>query len=350
MRHDQTGGGLKNKRGRAPDFSQLLAVLERREPGRPTLFEFFMNDQVYDYFAAGMTFDNSDHLAAWRRRMAAFFEAGYDYVTLPGSSFAFPGPAFERARSISQNTPGLICDRASFDAYPWPDPDRSDYSRLDILARELPEGMRLVVNGPGGVLENATTLLGYETMCIMSAEDPDLLGDVCAAIGSRILRYYEICLAYPAVGAIIVNDDWGFAQQTLLAPRDMRRYIFPWHKRMVETVHQAGRPAILHSCGNLAEVWEDVIEDMRFDGKHSFEDKIQPVEEAYEQYGRRIAIMGGFDLDFICRASPKAIQARVRAMLERTRGRGGFAIGTGNSVPDYVPLDHYLAMIESIYD
>jgi hypothetical protein len=55
-----------------------------------------MNDWVYDYFTAGMTFDDSDHLAAWRRRMAAFFEAGYDYVTLPGSAFAFPALLLRR--------------------------------------------------------------------------------------------------------------------------------------------------------------------------------------------------------------------------------------------------------------
>ena len=169
-------------------------------------------------------------------------------------------------------------------------------------------------------------------------------------VGSRLLGYYQRCLAYPGVGAVVLNDDWGFVQQTLLAPADMRRLVFPWHRRMVAACHQAGRPVILHSCGNLSEVWDDIIDDMRFDGKHSYEDKIQPVEEAYEQYGRRIAIMGGFDLDFICRSTPDEIRRRVRSMLERTAGRGGFAIGTGNSVPDYVPLENYLAMIESARD
>jgi hypothetical protein len=111
--------------------------------------------------------------------------------------------------------------------------------------------MRLVVNGPGGVLENATTLLGYETMCIMSAEEPDLLGDICDAIGSRILRYYEICLDNPAVGAIIVNDDWGFAQQTLLAPRDAPLY-FPLAKtdgRSCSPRRPPGDPAFLRQPG-----------------------------------------------------------------------------------------------------
>jgi uroporphyrinogen decarboxylase len=37
-------------------------------------------------------------------------------------------------------------------------------------------------------------------------------------------------------------------------------------------------------------------------------------------------------------------------MLERTAGRGGYALGTGNSVPDYVPDENYLAMIRAALD
>ncbi len=335
---------------RQPDFQNLLRVLQRREPVRPTLFEFFMNDQVYDYLTQGETFDNHDDLGSYRRLISAFYHAGYDYVALAGSDFTFPHPEIPQARSISQNAPGVITDRASFTAYAWPNPDTCDYSRLDTLTADLPSGMKMIVSGPGGVLENAITLLGYETLCIMSAEDPDLLDEIFTAIGSRILRYYQICLQYPSVGALIVNDDWGFSQQTLLKPADMRRYVFPWHRQMVAAGHAAGRPSILHSCGNLRDVWEDLIEDIQFDGKHSFEDKIMPVEEAYERYGRRIAIMGGFDLDFICRSSPAEIRARVDAMLRRTAGRGGFAVGTGNSVPYYVPIENYLAMISCVQE
>jgi uroporphyrinogen decarboxylase len=309
-----------------------------------------MNDTVYDAFAAGHVIAREDGLDRQRRLIQAFYRAGYDYVTLPASDFGFPSPARARAKSISQSGHGVIANRVDFQNYPWPDPDCFDYTRLITLAPELPAGMQFVTNGPGGVLENIITLLGYETLCLMTAEEPDLLDEICAAVGSRILRHYERCLEIPAVGAVIVNDDWGFAQQTMLSPADMRRYIIPWHRKMVQAIHAAGRPAILHACGNLREVMEDIITDLRYDGKHSYEDKILPVEEAYEQYGGRIAILGGFDLDFICRSTPEQIQARVRAMLARTKGRGGFAIGTGNSVPDYVPLENYLAMINCAFE
>jgi uroporphyrinogen decarboxylase len=46
----------------------------------------------------------------------------------------------------------------------------------------------------------------------------------------------------------------------------------------------------------------------------------------------------------VIRRSPADVYRRSAAMLERTRERGGYALGTGNSVPEYVPSDHYFAM------
>ena len=78
----------------------------------------------------------------------------------------------------------------------------------------------------------------------------------------------------------------------------MRRFVFPWAKRIVEAMHAGGRPVSLHSCGYMADVFEDIIVDMGFDGKHSYEDTILPVEDSYIRWGGRIAIMGGIDMDF----------------------------------------------------
>jgi uroporphyrinogen decarboxylase len=239
----------------------------------------------------------------------------------------------------------LISDRASFEAYPWPDPEAADYSRLDLLAARVPPGMKLIVFGPNGVLENVMALVGYEHLSYMLADDPALAQEVFDAVGARMLRYYQICAPHPAVGALISNDDWGFATQTMLAPDDMRRYVFPWHRRIVQTIHAQGKPAILHSCGQLASIMDEIIDDLGYDAKHSYEDKICPVEEAYERWGRRIAILGGIDLDFVCRSTPAQITARCQAMLDRAATRGGYALGTGNSVPEYVPHENYLAMI-----
>jgi uroporphyrinogen decarboxylase len=336
---------------REPEFENLLKVLRRERPGRPTLFEFFLNGPFYEKLT-GKSLGVQGKDWVWGMFnptiTEAFRIAGYDYVTILGSAMEFKTGEIERKETISLNAGSVITDRASFKSYKWPDPDAFDYADLKRAKDLLPAGMELIVYGPCGVLENVIFLVGFERLCMMLADDADLVKDIFNAVGSRLVRYYEICAAFDSVGALIVNDDWGFKTATMLSPADMRRYVFGWTKKIVETIHKAGKPAILHSCGNLDRVMDDIIDDMKFDAKHSFEDVIIPVEEAYEKWGGRIAILGGIDMDFMCRSTPERIRQRCEAMLAKASAKGGYALGTGNSVPEYVPYQHYLAMIDCV--
>jgi uroporphyrinogen decarboxylase len=333
-----------------PDFENFLAVLRREKPSRPTLFEFFLNDNAYRAILGDAEVDeiydaHGDELGNMLVTARAYRAAGYDYVTAHGSAFAFPRGEQHKQASISANEGALITDRASFEAYPWPDPADFAYDRLAFLSDKLPACMKAILFSPGGVLENTIQLVGYENLCYMLIDDPQLTRDVFDAVGSRLLTYYQLGLEHDCVGAVISNDDWGFKTQTMLPPDEMRKYVFPWHERIVAAAHQAGRPAILHSCGNLANVMDDVIDVMKFDGKHSYEDSILPVEQAYDKWGSRIAILGGIDVDFVIRSPAADVYARSRAMVEKAPT--AYALGTGNSVPEYVPNDRYFAMIEA---
>ncbi len=331
-----------------PDFNNLLAVLRGEVPKRPTLFEFFLNDDLHAMLAPEEAKRVADHpLGADVLRVMAYRNAGYDYAVAHVPPFHFESGRHEKMQTLSQNEGFVITDRASFDAYAWPDPDTADYGFLDRLGAFVPRGMKLGVAGPGGVLENVTFLLGYENMCYLIADNPLLAGDVFEAVGSRLVRVYRQAAQQKSVGFIIGNDDWGFKSQPMLPPDTMRRLVFPWHRQIVEAAHAAGKPAILHSCGNLASVMNDAIDKLGYDGKHSYEDTIQPVEQAYEQYGSRIAIMGGLDVDFLCRSTPEAVYERAKAMIARTAGRGRYALGSGNSIPKYIPRDSYFAMIRA---
>jgi uroporphyrinogen decarboxylase len=110
--------------------------------------------------------------------------------------------------------------------------------------------------------------------------------------------------------------------------------------------HQRGLPYFLHSCGNLAAIIDDLIEDVGIDGKHSFEDAIMPVERFQEVVGRKIALLGGVDINLLAGGSPDEIQKRVRYLIETCGTRGRYAIGSGNSIPSYIPVQNYLAMLE----
>ena len=92
---------------------------------------------------------------------------------------------------------------------------------------------------------------------------------------------------------------------------------------------------------------DDLISDVRIDAKHSFEDAIEDVTSIKRRYGDRIAILGGIDVDFLCRRSEEEIRDRVTATLDACMPGGGYCLGTGNSVTNYIPLDNYLAMLDA---
>jgi len=90
----------------------------------------------------------------------------------------------------------------------------------------------------------------------------------------------------------------------------------------------------------------DIIDYVRIDAKHSFEDSILPVTEAKRLYGDRIAILGGFDMDRLCRSEEDEIREYTDMLLDVCGADGGYALGTGNSVAEFVPIPHYLTMLQ----
>ena len=340
---------------RKPDIENLYRVLRGEEPSRPTLFELFMNLPLYERLAGRRLQDvlksgaSPEEAALENLKLVvdAYAAAGYDYGTTHGSNFKFESGRVQEKKTISLNQGFVITDEESFENYAWPKPADFDFSRLEKIRPYLPDGMKLMCMGPGGVLENVITLTGYDNLCLMLYDNPGLAEAVFNKVGQILLEYYEIALQFDTVGLLMSNDDWGFKTQTFLSPEDMRKYVFPWHKKYAEMAHNKKIPAVLHSCGYAEDIMNDVIGYIGFDGKHSFEDAIIPVEDTYEKYQGKIAILGGMDVDFVIKHSEAEITSRCRAMLRRAEGRGGYALGTGNSVPEFVPQDHFIALLKA---
>ena len=329
------------------EFNELIKVLRRETPSRPVLFEFYLNERLYRR-ACGNQYDVSSPLAAMRTMVRSFAHYGYDYATVRGSELWFPnGEEQGDGKTISLNAGHCIEDRESFLRYPWMNASECDYSALDAIESELPKGTKTIVMGPGGVLENVISLVGYDHLCMMLYDDRELAADVFEKVGKSLVEYYRQCGAHRSVGALISNDDWGFNTQTMLSPDDLREFVFPWHKRIAETIHAADKPAILHSCGNYSMIFDDLIA-LGYDARHSYEDNIVPVEEAYEQFFGKMAVLGGIDVNYLICSSAEEITARCQRMLERANGRGGYALGSGNSIPDYVPDEKYFAMLRAV--
>ena len=142
-----------------------------------------------------------------------------------------------------------------------------------------------------------------------------------------------------------MGDDLGFFSGTFVSPKILREKFLPRMKECVDATHEASGVFVLHSCGNMYAVMEDII-GMGVDAKHSFEDKIMPVEEAHEEWGDRIGIIGGVEMDIMAKGTEEEVRERTRRILEACASRGRYVLGTGNSVANYVPQGNYLAMLD----
>jgi uroporphyrinogen decarboxylase len=250
-------------------------------------------------------------------------------------------------RSYVDEHRGPITTWAEFEQYPWPDPARFTSQALEWYEKNLPEDMCVIASGGfAHFAEHLTWLMGYETLSYALYEQRDLV----SAISQRLIEVNRVVvqrfLEFERVKLIWGSDDLGFRSGTLISPRDLREFVLPWHQEMAAASHRLGRPYLLHSCGRLAAILPDLLDEVGIDGKHSFEDTIESVIDAKHTYGQRIALLGGIDVDFLCRSSEAEIRRRVRETLEICQPGGGYCLGTGNSVANYIPLENFFTMLD----
>lgn len=250
--------------------------------------------------------------------------------------------------------PGLITSRDDFDEFPF-DTGVEDYfalwaEDLDLGCESIPEGMALLGGVGNGIFEVVQDLVGYTNLCLMKFDDPELYADLFQTVGDLSVKTWKRFLdSYGDHFAVCrFGDDLGFKSSTLLSPGDIREHLIPQYKRIVDLVHSYGKPFLLHSCGNIFAVMEDLIDTVGIDAKHSNEDEIAPFGSWVEQYGDRIGIFGGIDVSVLCESTPEQVRLIVHSILEETDGNGGIAASSGNSIPNYVPIENYVAMVAAI--
>ena len=345
----------------APNWQGLYdCILGKGTPDRVYVMELFLDPEVQraiiERYGLLQDLDPADAHFLHRAYIDVQRFLGYDYVV---SGVDAPAPEFNL--SAAQDTAGLqrqggrqymdehrgpITSWEEFEAYPWPDADELTTETLEWYQDNLPEDMCIVGSLVGHFAEWLTWLMGYETLCYALYDQRDLV----RAISDRLVELFRARMSrlieFDRVKMIWGSDDMGYRSGTLISPDDTREFILPGHKLIAGMSHQAGRPYLLHSCGNLEEIMPDLIDDVRIDAKHSFEDTIESVIEDKKLYGDRIALLGGIDVDFLCRANEEQIRQRVRETLEVCQPGGRYCLGTGNSVANYIPVENYLVMLD----
>lgn len=346
-----------------PDFGYLRRTLLRQGPPGPVpLIEFladveFMEEIVGEKFPIHRLSEiNTCDREACQRACDLIIQfqrqMGYDYVAVlvevPLNSVYTPASDTSVSGSVrywQDQSRGVITSWAEFERYPWPSPADINFWPLEYTAGHLPDGMQIVAVCDG-VFEWVKAMMGFETLALALMDEPELVAAMCERVGGLTLSACMTVVSAPGLGAFFLGDDMGYATATLVSPEHLRQHFFPWQKKLVDVVHAEGLAFLLHACGNLAGIMEDLVDDVGIDGKHSYEDKIMPVEEVMNRWGERVSILGGLDMDLLARGTQEQVRARTRNILDACGTRHGYCLGTGNTLANYIPVRNYLAMLD----
>jgi uroporphyrinogen decarboxylase len=303
-----------------------------------------------------LTRESRATIDAWLDNQIAFwYRLGYDFIRaevslpLPAAPLLAgdTAPGNEQANRAWQGLhDGPIRSWEDFEKYPWPQVTDKSFYIHRYICDHLPEGMGFVTCHAGGIYEHASRLLGYENLCLKLFDDPRLVQAVVERLGGLVGEYNSRLLELEGLSIIFQGEDLGFNTQTLLSPHDIRKYILPWHQRYAKMCHDRGIPYYIHSCGAVDEIMEDFIETVRVDGKHSFQDNVLPVQEAKRRWGDRICILGGVDVHKLASYDETSLRKYVRGIIDDCAPGGRFALGAGNSIPSYIPVENYLIMLD----
>lgn len=337
----------------APDYTQIKAVLHNKRPARLPLYEHHI-DQPFVEKAIGKKLDLQgnaprDFENLYSEKIHFWKEMTYDAFSYEAAICEiYPGHG-----AISGGMPGPIQTRDDFNTYPFDEIPKIFWEtytpHLEAIRKVLPPGMKAYGGCGYGIFESSEDLVGYESLAILQYIDPDLFADLFVKIGDLYVELWtEMVRRYGDMFVFFrMGDDLGFRTATLLEPDTIRKHILPQYKRVVDVVHASGKKFLLHSCGNIFEVMEDIIET-GIDAKHSNEDAIAPFEVWINKYNDRIGLFGGIDVNTLCLNSYDDVYREVLEKGTMFRNMAnGYGLGSGNSIADYVPVEGFMAMVDA---
>ena len=336
-----------------PDFNRVRTALFGRQPDRVPLLELAIADRIMESFLNRPITGIAD-------RIEFFQKAGYDYIKVSpkldmnpdkirpkeGERVSASGENINE-RSWHASGQGIITTLSDFEKFRFPAPEEVDYSDYEKVQKLLPDNMK-IVGQYGDIFTWTWDFMGFETFSFALIDNPELVELLFNKIGAIVLNLFETIATFDNIGAIFYSDDIAINTGLFVSPQVYRDHLFPWMKKIGDVCQQHDIPFIYHTDGNI---W-DVLDDLKACGVNA----LQPIEplamdivELKNQRGKDFCLVGNVDVDLLARGSKNQIENEVKRLLEFVAPGGGYCLGSGNTVPEYVPYENYLAMIETAH-
>jgi uroporphyrinogen decarboxylase len=243
---------------------------------------------------------------------------------------------------------GTVLSEPTLKGYEFPDPLDSRFFD-DIPGKIARLGDRFRVFQIGfSLYERAWTLRGMQSLVMDFLDHPGFVRELLNAIADYNIAQVGGALRYEIDG-IYFGDDWGQQHGLQMGPKLWREFILPVLRRMYAGVRDAGKAVFIHSCGDVDELFPDLIA-AGVNCFNPFQPEVMDVYALMEAYRGRLSFLGGLSTQ---RTLPYGTVDDVRRetlkLLEHGR-RGNYIFAPAHDVEGDVPLENMLAFIQVLQE
>lgn len=193
--------------------------------------------------------------------------------------------------------------------------------------------------------ERAWTLRGFENLLMDFYENPSFVNELYGAIVDYNIEQIKKALEYD-IDAIYFGDDWGKQDSLIMGADIWRDFIKPHLKKMYGFVKNSGKYLMIHSCGKVDELFDDLI-GIGLDCFNPFQPEVMDVHSLIKKYRGKLAFHGGLSTQrTLPYGSPEQVKEATQKLID-TGKDGGLIISPAHSMESDVPLVNMLSMINT---
>ncbi|MBM4089182.1 MAG: uroporphyrinogen-III decarboxylase-like protein [Planctomycetes bacterium] len=244
------------------------------------------------------------------------------------------------------NVEGCLIPEPTLAGYTFPDPlDPRFFADIPAKIARFPDRFRVFQIG-FSLYERAWTMRGMANLAMDFIDHPDFVHDLLNRIADYNIAQVRHALTYD-IDAVYFGDDWGQQRGLQMGPRLWRTFLCPVLQRMYGVVRAAGKFVMIHSCGDVDELFDDLV-DIGVNCFNPFQPEVMDVWRLLPAYRGRLAFHGGLSTQ---RTLPFGTVDQVRDEVVRllAAGRdGGYIFAPAHDVEGDVPLPNMLAAIQTV--